>query len=239
MQQTTENWQAQLAAAANPEKAEILSRFFKTGEGEYGHGDRFIGLSVPANRAISRKYALAPLDAIGTMVKHPVHEYRLGGFLALVARYHKHPEETTNFYLDNLTRANNWDLVDLSAPYILGEELRAGRHHDTIRHLALDENLWKRRASVVSTLRPIMRDRDIVLALEICRLLVTDPHPLMRKAVGWVLREVGKKEIDAMKTFLSTHISLLSATTLSYAIERLPAEERAIWRQTEDRKSVV
>ncbi|MDE5625562.1 MAG: DNA alkylation repair protein, partial [Muribaculaceae bacterium] len=119
MQQTTENWQAQLAAAANPEKVEILSRFFKTGEGEYGHGDRFIGLSVPANRAISRKYALAPLDAIGTMVKHPVHEYRLGGFLALVARYRKHPEETTTFYLDNLTKANNWDLVDLSAPYIL------------------------------------------------------------------------------------------------------------------------
>lgn len=232
-----DTWKEALASDITPGKREILQRFFKTGPGQYGEGDIFLGNTVPAIRKVSRLMSDAPLEAVEAMLSSPIHDHRLSALLVLVERYRRNRKdpsarrEIIDFYLSHTSGINNWDLVDLSAPYILGEELRAGRHHDTIRHLALDENLWKRRASVVSTLRPIMRDRDIVLALEICRLLVTDPHPLMRKAVGWVLREVGKKEIDAMKTFLSTHISLLSATTLSYAIERLPAEERAIWRQ--------
>lgn len=232
-----DTWKEALASDITPGKREILQRFFKTGPGQYGEGDIFLGNTVPAIRKVSRLMSDAPLEAVEAMLSSPIHDHRLSALLVLVERYRRNRKdpsarrEIIDFYLSHTSGINNWDLVDLSAPYILGEELRAGRHHDTIRHMAQDGNLWKRRASVVSTLRPIMRDRDIVLALEICRHLVADPHPLMRKAVGWVLREVGKKEIDAMKTFLSTHISLLSATTLSYAIERLPAEERAIWRQ--------
>lgn len=226
-----DKWKQELAAKAKPEKIEILGRFFKTGKGEYGHGDIFIGLAVPDNRGISKKYADAPLETIAEMLAAPVHEFRLAGFLALVARYRKAPEETVNFYLVNLHRANNWDLVDLSAPYILGEELRNGRHHETARRMAIDDNLWIRRAAVVATLRPIMKSSETALALELCDILISDSHDLMRKAVGWVLREVGKKDIQAMLNFLDTHIGRISATTLSYATERLTPDERTVWRQ--------
>lgn len=231
MSELLKKWQEELDAVSDPEKAKILARFFKTGEGEYGYGDRFAGITVPANRAISKKYAHIPLESIAAMISHPVHEYRLGGFLALVARYRKSPEETIGFYLGNLHGANNWDLVDLSAPYTLGEEIRAGRHHDTVRRMAEDPNLWVRRASVVSTLRPVMKSADTALAFELCAKLISDPHDLMRKAVGWVLREAGKKDLPAMLSFLEAHLPKLSATTLSYATEKLPPEERAIWRR--------
>lgn len=223
-------WQTELNSVANPEKAEVFTHFFKTGEGEYGYGDRFIGVVVPANRAISKNYAQLPFDTIARMITHPIHEYRLGGFLALVARYRKDPDNTAAFYIANIPHANNWDLVDLSAPYILGEELRKGRHIETIRRMAKDDNLWVRRASVVSTLQPIRKHELIDLALEICDILISDPHPLMRKAVGWVLREIGKKDIATMRSFLSNHLSTISATTLSYAIERLSPQERTEWR---------
>lgn len=226
MQQTTENWQAQLAAAANPEKAEILSRFFKTGEGEYGHGDRFIGLSVPANRAISRKYALAPLDAIGTMVKHPVHEYRLGGFLALVARYHKHPEETTNFYLDNLTRANNWDLVDLSAPKILGEYVCQSGQTDLLETLSHSENLWEQRIAIVSTFT-LLKNGITLPTVSIATRYLTHTHDLIHKATGWMLREMGKRGNEPLLLqFLDRHAAVMPRTMLRYAIEKLPAPLR-------------
>lgn len=231
MSELLKKWQEELDAISDPEKAKILARFFKTGEGEYGYGDHFVGITVPANRAISKKYAHIPLESIAAMISHPVHEYRLGGFLALVARYRKSPEETIRFYLGNLHGANNWDLVDLSAPYILGEEIRAGRHHDTVRRMAEDPNLWVRRASVVSTLRPVMKSADTALAFELCAKLISDPHDLMRKAVGWVLRETGKKDLPAMLSFLEAHLPELSATTISYATEKLPPEERAIWRR--------
>ncbi len=224
------NWKQELRDKSRPEKVAILARFFKTGEGEYGYGDKFIGVTVPDNRAVSKKYAMAPINMISAMLDDPIHEFRLGALLALVSRYGKSPEETTGFYLDNLQKANNWDLIDLSAPGIIGEELRAGRHHDTIRRMADDKNLWVRRASVVSTLRPTMKSRDITHSLDICDILVDDPHDLMRKAVGWVLREVGKKDLTAMLSFLDLHIGRISATTLSYATEKLSPEERAVWR---------
>lgn len=225
-----EQWKQELRDKSHPEKIEILARFFKTGKGEYGYGDRFIGVTVPDNRSVSRKYALAPMETIAGMLADPVHEFRLAALLALVARYSKFPEETVEFYLRNLPRANNWDLIDLSAPGIIGEELRAGRHHETIRRMARDRNLWVRRAAVVSTLRPTMKSRDISHSLAICPLLIDDSHDLMRKAVGWVLREVGKKDLPAMLAFLETYIDRLSATTLSYAIEKLPPEYRLQWR---------
>lgn len=223
-------WQTELNSVAIPEKAEVFTRYFKTGEGEYGYGDRFIGVVVPKNRAISKQYAHQPLDTIARMITHPIHEYRLGGFIALVTRYRKDPDNTTDFYISNLHHANNWDLVDLSAPYILGEELRKGHHIETIRRMTDDENLWVRRASVVATLQPIRKGELIDFALEICQRLISDQQPLMRKAVGWVLREIGKKKIQRMRSFLNSNLSTISTTTLSYAIERLSPDERSQWR---------
>lgn len=226
-----EQWKRQLAAKARPEKIAILSRFFKTRPGEYGHGDIFIGLSVPDNRAISKEYADAPPEVICGMLAERVHEHRLAALLALVARYRRNPEETVKLYLSHLRHINNWDLVDLSAPYIIGEELRHGRHIDTVAAMASDANMWARRVAVVSTLRPVMKSASTQLALSQCARLVDDSHPLMRKAVGWVLREVGKKDLQAMLAFIGEHIATISATTLSYATERLPRDERILWRQ--------
>ena len=154
----------------------------------------------------------------------------MAALLALVARYRKSPEETTDFYLRNLHKANNWDLIDLSAPYILGEELRQGRRHGTLRQMTGDNNLWVRRASVVATLRPVMKDRNTDLALANCAALISEPHHLMQKAVGWILREIGKKDMKLLLDFLATHIGHISATTLSYATEKLAPDDRRAWR---------
>jgi 3-methyladenine DNA glycosylase AlkD len=135
------------------------------------------------------------------------------------------------YYLDQSRRLNNWDLVDLSAPYIIGEELIAGRHHDTIRRLVKSDNLWQRRIAMVSTLRPVMRGKDTDLAIEMATALLSDQHDLIRKAVGWILREVGKKDIELLRAFLGFHIKEMSSITSSYATEKMTPEERKKWRE--------
>ena len=228
-------WQQELQAAAQPGKTAILSSFFKTGKGEYGEGDTFIGVTVPANRAVSRRYAWLSLAEISEMIDSEVHEFRLGGMLALVERYRKARTDAdrnavVDFYLANGHKANNWDLVDLSSPYILGAEIAAGRRTGQIDRLIASGNLWRQRIAMVSMLNPVMKHGDTAMATATASKLITHPHDLMRKAVGWVLREVGKKDIDALLRFLSTHIASISATTLSYATEKLPKEERLHWR---------
>jgi 3-methyladenine DNA glycosylase AlkD len=235
--QILKSWQAELAAKARPEKIEILQSFFKTGKGQYGEGDVFIGVKVPDNRAVSRKFADAPFAVVGMMLESEVHEHRLAAALCLVRKYElakkseEQRAEVVTYYLDQSRRLNNWDLVDLSAPYIIGEELIAGRHHDTIRQLVKSDNLWQRRIAMVSTLRPVMRGKDTDLAIEMATTLLTDQHDLIRKAVGWILREVGKKDIELLRAFLSTHIKEMSSITLSYATEKMTPEERKKWRE--------
>lgn len=224
-------WQNELMDAAQRERKEIFQRFFKTGKGEYGEGDIFIGLTVPANRSISKKYFDRPLDEISAMLASPVHEHRLGALLALVEKYKKAKSDSdrnavADFYISICRLANNWDLVDLSAPYILGCELAAGKHHDTVRRLAASESLWERRIAVVATLTCV-RHMQLDLALEMCLKTLEDPEPLMRKATGWVLREAGKKDITALRRFLSDNIGRISSTTLSYATEKFTPAERA------------
>lgn len=224
-------WQNELMDASQPERKEIFQRFFKTGKGEYGEGDIFIGLTVPANRSISKKYFDRPLDEISAMLASPVHEHRLGALLALVEKYKKAKSDSdrnavADFYISICRLANNWDLVDLSAPYILGCELAAGKHHDTVRRLAASESLWERRIAVVATLTCV-RHMQLDLALEMCLKTLEDPEPLMRKAIGWVLREAGKKDITALRRFLSDNIGRISSTTLSYATEKFTPAERA------------
>lgn len=227
-------WKKELLEAASPGKIEVFKKFFKTGPGEYGEGDSFIGLSVPANRSISRRYHDAPLEVIDSMISDPIHEYRLAGLLALVERYRRNKspmsrQEIAAHYITICHKANNWDLVDLSCEYIIGEELVAGRCFDELRRLSRSSIVWERRAAVVSTLTPI-RHRQLDIAIEMCESLLDDSHQLINKAVGWVLRECGKKDRNALETFLSSNISRMPSVTISYALEKFTAEERLFWR---------
>lgn len=229
------NWQSQLIAAADPVKIETLNRFFKTAPGEYGHGDTFIGLTVPDNRIISKNYHQASLDEISEMLVHPTHEFRLAALLALVEKYKRSKrdddrETIARYFISNCHLANNWDLVDLSTPYILGEELLRSRHIDDAISLSRSHSIWERRSAVVATLTPV-RNAQLDLAIDLCHRLISDPEPLMRKAVGWVLRECGKKDRGRLEAFLKHHIADISAISLSYAIEKFTPDERTAWRK--------
>lgn len=236
-----EQWKLLLDEKSDPDKREVLQRFFKTGKGEYGEGDVFIGLSVPRNREISRMFHDSPLTDIDGMLTERIHEYRLAGWLALVERYRraKTPEERQDIaahYIARCHLANNWDLVDLSAPYIVGKELAEGRCGEDVRRLSLSENLWERRVAVVATLMPV-RNGSCDMAYEICHVLIADRHPLIRKAVGWVLRECGKKDKQRLERFLDKNIDVISAVTISYSTEKFKAEEREYWRKRRKNKS--
>ncbi len=228
-------WKQMLADVARPEKVADLARFFKTGPGEYAEGDRFIGVMVPDNRAVARRFAMEPLETIGRMLDSSVHEHRLSGFLALVRRYQlsrKDPAErdrTVDFYLSRTHRANNWDLVDLSTGYILGEELVEGRRREQHDALIASDSIWDKRVAIVANLTLVRKGR-LELALADAEALLTHPHDLLRKATGWILREVGKKDIEVLRTFLAAHIDSISSITLSYATERMRPDERLYWR---------
>ncbi len=231
-----EEWRRELMLAARAEKVPDLMRFFKTGPGQYGEGDIFVGIYVPDNRRISKKYHTLPLHQIAQMLDEPTHEFRLAALLALVERYRKarnnpqQREQCVNFYLENAPKANNWDLVDLSTEYILGEEIALGRHLDAIDTLLSSPVLWEQRIAVVAMLTPI-RHGMLDLPFDTARRMLTHPHQLMQKAVGWVLREAGKKDPARLRQFINANIAAFSATTLSYATEKFTKEERAALRQ--------
>lgn len=224
-----EKWKSELMTLANPEKAKILSRFFKTGKGEYGEGDIFIGITVPQNRAVTKKYLNAQFDDIEKLLHSPIHELRLSALLALVLKFKKHKDDNTHksivdFYLANTSYINNWDLVDLSCLYILGEYLYE-QPHDVLFHLSESNNMWEQRIAIVSTLAFIRKgkfDTTLVLAEK----FLTHKHDLMHKATGWMLREIGKKNIDILRAFLEKHAHNMPRTALRYAIEKFTPEER-------------
>lgn len=229
----TESWKQNLKEAAREDKIKILSRFFKTGKGEYGEGDIFIGVIVPDNRAVARRYHDAPASVIEAMLHSPVHEHRLSGLLAMVESYKKSKRdenrrrEIIELYLANLTCANNWDLIDLSAPYLLGEWMLADTSaEETVRRLTRSDNLWEQRAAIVATMIPI-RHGKCGLTLEIAEKYLTHTHPLIHKATGWMLREAGKHVgKDVLTGFLDRHATTMPRTMLRYAIERLSPEEK-------------
>lgn len=221
----TTAWRDQLRAVADERKIEILSRFFKTGEGEYGYGDRFIGLTVPLNRSISRRYHDADMEAIADMLADEIHEFRLAALLALVRRYETHKDENerkriAEFYLSHTARINNWDLVDLSAPQIAGHYCMHNGHDDILRQLCRDSDLWRRRIGIVATLKYI-RNHRTELTAELAETLLDDREPLMHKATGWMLREAGKRDIHVLTGFLDRHAATMPRTMLRYSIERL------------------
>lgn len=230
----TQDWQTALRSVAKEEKIAILSSFFKTAPGEYGEGDIFIGVTVPDNRSVARAYSGSSIEVIAEMLDSPVHEFRLSALLALVYRYKKsknieEKNSIIDFYITNSHKCNNWDLVDLSAGYLLGEEIHAGRRIEQLKTLSTSPTLWHRRIAVVATLTSVRRG-VLDLAIEQCTLHISDPEPLMQKAVGWVLREVGKKSEAALNAFLTKNISRISSITLSYATEKLDKPSRKAWQ---------
>jgi 3-methyladenine DNA glycosylase AlkD len=219
---------ARLRALANPARAAILARFFKTGPGEYGQGDKFLGITVPVTRRVAREFArLAFADTL-KLLKSPWHEERLLALLLLVARM-RHADQDDEeriyrAYLAHTDYINNWDLVDVSARDIVGPYLEK-RARDVLDQLAASNSVWERRIAVLATFHFIRR-RDFVDTLRLARKLLSDEHDLMHKAVGWMLREIGKRDRSVLEDFLHTHARSMPRTMLRYAIEHFPPARR-------------
>jgi len=217
-----------LREVASRRRAEINRWFFKTGPGQYGEGDRFLGVSVPALRLIARKYDDLPLDSTRTLLKSPWHEERLLALLILTRQYaradRRRRSSLYRFYLRHSRWINNWDLVDLSAAQIVGTELDSVSRAP-LRRLARSKSLWERRIAIVATYHYI-RQRQFDDTLAIAEILLGDDHDLIHKAVGWMLREVGKRDRPTEERFLQKHGSVMPRTMLRYSIERFPLRLR-------------
>ena len=202
-----------LRSHSDEEKKVVLPRFFKTGKGEYGEGDRFMGVVVPNTRKVAREYASVSWEVIEALLESEWHECRLCALLILVERYKKHPEETVRFYLGNTRGINNWDLVDLSAPYILGRYLTQHEDRSVLYALAVSENMWEQRIAVVSTLA-LIRDNQFDDTMKLAEKFMGTKHDLMQKATGWMLREVGKRDERTLTDFLDRHCLQMPRTML-------------------------
>jgi len=220
----------ELRKASDKKQAELLQRFFKTGKGQYGEGDIFLGIKVPVQRAIAKKYDLN-LGDIQELLNSGVHEYRLIALFILISKYIKSPEEDKEkiyrFYLKNSKRINNWDLVDLSASNIVGNFL-LNKDREILYKIAKSKNLWEKRISILSCFA-FIRNNEFSDALKIAEVLLGDKHDLIHKAVGWMLREIGKRNQEVEENFLKKHYKTMPRTMLRYAIEKFPEEERKEW----------
>jgi len=219
-----------LKSLGNKEKEIILQRFFKTGKGQYGEGDIFLGVTVPEQRKIAKKYQNLPLKDIQILLNTKIHEYRLTAILILCEQYKNSKKQIYNFYLKNTKNINNWDLVDLSAHKIVGDYLfdknnAKGINKDILYKLAKSKNLWERRIAIISTWY-FIRQNSFKDTLKISKILINDKHDLIHKAVGWMLREVGKRDQLAEEKFLKKHYTNMPRTMLRYAIERFEETKR-------------
>ena len=221
----------ELHSVANPEKAKFLQKFFKTGKGQYAEGDVFLGIVVPLIRDIVKTTQPLALSEIQILLDSPYHEARLSGLLLLVKQFKKSKieedkKEIFDFYLKNARKANNWDLVDVTCRDVIGLYLLDKEDRSILYKLVESDNLWEQRLAIVSTWTFIKyRQFDDTLALS--EKLFTHKHDLMHKAVGWMLREVGKKDRELLMGFLEIHCKNMPRTALRYAIEHFPDEERA------------
>ena len=214
------------------EKAILLPRFFKTGEGEYGEGDKFLGVTVPHIRVVTKQYCHVSLGVVNQLLDSEWHECRMCALLILVMKYKKASEEQKqaifDLYLSRTERINNWDLVDLSAPNIVGEHLFHAIDRTILYRLAESPLLWERRIAMVSTLN-FIRKGDFGDTFALADKLVDSRHDLMQKAVGWMLREMGKRDISLLRIFLDKHAANMPRTMLRYAIEKMNDAERRDW----------
>ena len=215
----------ELRGLADDNKKIVLSRFFKTGKGEYGEGDKFLGVTVPATRSVAKRYKDVPYEVLEALLESEWHECRLCSLLILIEKYKKEAELAVSFYLSHMKGINNWDLVDLSAPYILGSFLVGSKDRKILYQLAGSTNMWERRIAVVSTLM-LIRHGQFNDTIRLAELLLDSRHDLMQKSIGWMLREVGKRDQDILVGFLEKHRRQMPRTMLRYAIEKFPMEQR-------------
>lgn len=212
------------------EKAAYLPRFFQAYPGGYGEGDEFLGVTVPNQRKVAKKYYReASLKEIEKLLQDPIHECRLTALFMMTYKYEKARDEGTKeaiivCYLKNLTYVNNWDLVDSSAYKLLGPHLE-NSDRDLLYELAVSDSLWDNRVAIITTLH-FIRNHDFEDTLKLAEILLEHPHDLIHKATGWMLREVGKRDIKLLRDFLDRYCEIMPRTMLRYAIEKLEPEER-------------
>ena len=217
-----------LKLVATEERRKANEWFFKTGKGEYGYGDIFLGVTVPNIRRIAKKFSQEiSLQKLTELIRSPIHEVRLCALIILVNKYKKEDSDKIyQFYMDHLTAINNWDLVDSSAPYIVGDYLYKHPEKSKILFdLVRSDNLWIRRISIISTFT-FIRNNQFRTTLDLAKLLFTDNHDLIHKAVGWMLREIYKRDANLIRQFLIQNYAQIPRTTLRYAIERMDKRER-------------
>jgi len=223
-----EDIKQQLKALADPKRAANLQRFFKTGPGEYGEGDRFLGIRVPVLRQVAKRSPLPDLKGLEGLITSPIHEERFVALLLLIQIYRKGDtnvqEQVYRYYLDHTRYINNWDLVDCSAEHIVGAWLW-NRDRAPLYSLVKSNLLWERRIAILSTFHFIKR-QDFSTTLDIAEQLLTDREDLIHKAVGWMLREIGNRSRNTEEAFLRVHCRTMPRTTLRYAIEKFPEEHR-------------
>lgn len=215
----------ELRGLSDDEKKTVLPRFFKTGKGEYGEGDRFLGVIVPNTRKVAKNHKDSPYIVIEMLLESEWHECRLCALLMLIEKYRKEPDQVVQFYLTHTKGINNWDLVDLSAPYILGDFLKDKTDRNVLYDLAGSAVMWERRIAVVSTLM-LIRHGQFDDTIRLAESLTDSKHDLMQKSIGWMLREVGKRDKGLLVQFIEKHKHEMPRTMLRYAIEKFPEPER-------------
>ena len=220
-----------LITLANPEDARFLQRFFKTGPGQYGEGDLFRGIRVPVLRRLSKEYQLIPLEHVVSLLQSAYHEDRLLALFILVLKYAKDNEGMRDIiyslYMGNTAFINNWDLVDASAEHVVGAYV-SDKSREPLYQLANSRSMWERRIAILATFHFIKRE-SFEETLKIAEILLTDKEDLIHKAVGWMLREVGKRDIQCEDSFLNTHYRQMPRTMLRYAIEKYAQEKRLVY----------
>jgi 3-methyladenine DNA glycosylase AlkD len=218
----------ELQSLKDNKKSKLLARFFKTGKGEYGEGDIFLGIVVPSLRKVAKKYTNLQLQELQTLLSSKIHEFRLISLFILIDKYKKAEErerkEIVQYYLRNTKNINNWDLIDLSALNILGDYFK-DKDKSILYKLANSHSLWEKRIAILSTFA-FIRDNMFEDSLNIAEILIKDKHDLIHKAVGWMLREIGKRDSETEEIFLKKYYKIMPRTMLRYAIERFPEQKR-------------
>lgn len=222
---------------ANVNDAQFLQRFFKTGAGQYGEGDQFIGIRVPQTRQVCREFKDLPLHEVQALLDSPIHEHRLAAAILLADKYKRaaQPDKQAvyDLYMKNVYggRINNWDIVDVTCAQVVGAHLEK-RPRDVLRKLARSDELWQKRVAIISTFWYLRTNHDPSTSLDMAEVLVNDPHDLIQKAVGWTLREMGKScGQDLLTQFLDQHARTMPRTALRYALEKLTPEQKLYYMQ--------
>ena len=220
-----------LQDAGNKEKAEVCARFFKTGKGEYGEDDFFLGITVPEQRKIAKRYADLKMGDLRKLLLSKIHDHRSVALYILISQYDKAntkgKKKIFDFYLKNIENVNSWDLVDSSAPHIVGDYLFE-RNRAVLYQLAKSKNLWKKRIAILATYG-FIRENQFEDALKISEILLNDKHDLIHKAVGWMLREVGNRNQKIEERFLKKYYRKMPRTMLRYAIEKFDENKRILY----------